>query len=125
MKVLLIESDKHLAANLSTVLKNNCHKVVWRVDLQTALEDMDSGVPDAIIIDLLLAGRSGVEFLYELRSYPEWHNLPVIIWTDLDQNELRSLIAGLNNLGTINYHHKSTTRLKDLVQSLNFITAPA
>ena len=124
MRVLLIESDRFLADNLASILKSAAHDVVWRTDLQAALEVIDDKKPDAIILDLLLASRSGVEFLYEIRSYPEWHDLPVIIWSDLSQSELETLRASLKNLGIVSYHHKSTTKLKDLLEDLNLTTAP-
>lgn len=125
MKILLVESDKLLAENLSAALKTSGHKTLWHVDLQTALEVLDDDKPDAIILDLALANRSGAEFLYEVRSYPEWQRLPIFVWSDLTEAEARPLFASFKDLGVISYHHKSGTRLKKLLKNLEAQAAPA
>ncbi len=36
---------------------------------------------DAVVMELSLAGHSGFEFLYEFRSYADWSDIPVIIYS--------------------------------------------
>ena len=119
MKLMLIESDTLLADSLSSVLKNQGHQVSWHVDLQSAVEAIDQNLPDTIILDLVLAGRSGVEFLYELRSYPEWHKVPVVIWSDLDDEEIAPLARGFKELGVAAFYRKSADHIKELARSLS------
>jgi len=122
MTILLIESDRLLADNLTQNLKSAGHKINWIVDLQLAIEAIDEKLPEAVIIDLVLAGKSGIEFLYELRSYPEWQNVPVIIWSDLTGEETTRLYDSFRDLGVIAYHRKSTARLGDIARSLSAVT---
>jgi DNA-binding response OmpR family regulator len=68
--ILFLESDRILASNLTKVFKRVGHQVSWHVDPQAAVLAADKNQPDLVIMDLLLAGRSGIEFLYEFRSYP-------------------------------------------------------
>src|SRR5436190_4427469 len=109
MTILLVESDKLLADNFSTVANLAGHKTVWQVDLQSAIESIDNDKPDAVVIDINLANRSGVELLYELRSYPEWQNLQVLVWSDVASSR-DGLPPGIfDNLGISSYNHKPTT----------------
>ena len=80
-KILLLEPDSVLAGNIERYFANAKHTVSVHSDPQQAVTSADSRAPDLIIAELQLAGRSGVEFLYEFRSYPEWQNIPVIILT--------------------------------------------
>lgn len=124
MRFLLVESDKLLAENLAAALKAYSHQLEWQVDLQSALESLDTTQPCAIIIDMNLAGRSGVELLYELRSYPEWQNLPIYIWSDAFSKEaIPWEIFGELNVSA--YHYKPTTSILTLVESLTAQPSPA
>ena len=118
MTVLLVDSDKLLADNFSSVMNEIGHETVWQVELQAALESMDTKKPDAVVMDINLADRSGVELLYELRSYPEWQKLPIIIWSDAA--EVRQGISPkvFKNLGVTSYLPKSTTGVRSLASSL-------
>jgi DNA-binding response OmpR family regulator len=112
--ILLIESDKILAGNIIKAFKNAKHSVDWQVDPQVALNSADSQLPQAIILDLVLANRSGVEFLYEFRSYPDWQNIPVILFSSLSPDELTESAGGFEHLNITTYHYKPNTSLVDL-----------
>jgi len=120
-RVLLLESDTILASGVSQALQRRGHSVDWQVDPQTATNSSDHRKPDLIILDLLLAGRSGVEFLYELRSYPDWRELPVVIYSSVNPSEISPSLAGLSQLNILAYYHKPSTSLSQLTQSVDGI----
>lgn len=110
-RILLIEADRLLGTNAKNVLKRAGHKVAVRVDPQAALDSAEAAKPDIIILDLLLAGRSGPEFLYEFRSYPDWLDIPVIIYSDLPSEEASLTGVGFSGLNIAAYCQKSSTSL--------------
>ncbi len=123
-RILLIESDRILADNISRVLKQAGHRSDWHFDPQAAIDSADSKAPDVIIIDLILAGRSGVEFLYEFRSYPEWQKLPIIIFSDITPEEFSGADTGFSQLNVVAYHYKPVSKLIDLVSSVDRALQP-
>jgi chemotaxis family two-component system response regulator PixH len=56
---------------------------------EEALEKMSSRQPDAIILDIILPGRSGFELCRELKGDPRTATIPVVLCsskvTDLDK----------------------------------------
>lgn len=110
-----------LAGSVSQALQRRGYWVDWHVDLQTAIQYTDRYKTDAVILDLLLAGRTGIEFLYELRSYPDWRDLPVIIYSHVTPAEIMPSLDGLNDLNIAAFHHKSHTSLDQLVESVDGI----
>jgi DNA-binding response OmpR family regulator len=123
-KILLLEADHMLANNFITYIKGLGHEVIWELDPQAAIEVADTSQPDAIILDLLLASRSGIEFLYEFRSYPEWQNLPVIIFSNIVAEEMSSCLKAFEHLNIAAYHYKPTTSLSQLGRTLERALQP-
>lgn len=123
-RVLLIESDKILADNLTSFLGGAGHKVDWQLEPQTAVDAADTTRPDVVIMDLLLAGRSGMEFINEFRSYPDWQALPLIIYSDISPEQF-ALSGGFEHLGVAAYHHKPVTSLPELMASVEAALQPA
>jgi DNA-binding response OmpR family regulator len=123
-RILLIETDRPLANNLCQFLSGAGHEVDWHVNPQDAMDSADKQSPDAIVLDLLLAGRSGIEFLYELRSYPDWQTLPVIIFSSLSPRELSSASDSLHQLNIAAYHYKPSTTLAELARSIDHSLQP-
>lgn len=118
-RVLLIEPDKIIAGNVRSVLRSQGHGVDWQADPQAAMDSADAIRPDIVITDLLLAGRSGVEFLYEFRSYPEWSEVPIIIYSSVSPEEFSASTVGLESLNVAAYHYKPQTTSKQLCQSID------
>src|ERR1041385_8833501 len=97
-QVLLIESDRIIAENAAKVLRKAGYEVDWQVEPQFALDSADSTVPKVIILDLILANRGGVEFLYEFRSYPDWQSIPIVLFSSLSPEELKGTLDGFDHL---------------------------
>lgn len=127
-RILLVESDRLLAQNIKKYLQGRGHRIAWQVDLQPALDSVDRRQPELIILDLMLAGRSGAEFLYELRSYPDWQNLPVILFSHVAEADLAHSHISLEDLAVHRFLYKTTSSLNDLgrtVEECLALTAPA
>lgn len=124
-QVLLVESDRVIAANVIKTLKRAGYDVNWQVDPQVALDNADEQLPGVIIIDLVLAGHGGIEFLYEFRSYPEWQDVPIVVYSSLSAEELRGALKGFGHLNVTDYHYKPHTSLTELTTTIGRILQPA
>ena len=123
-KILILETDRVLAGNLRQYLRNSGHKAIWSATPQTAIEATDQQSPDVIVMDLLLGGHSGVEFLYELRSYPEWQNLPVIILSSLSSRNVQNPSTGLEQLNITQFFYKPDTKLNQVAAAVDMAVQP-
>src|SRR5665213_2102299 len=86
-RILLIEPDRRLAETYAKALVAAGHKVTARAGAQSAITAADGAKPDLVILELQLIEHSGVEFLYEFRSYPEWQDIPVLIHSGVPAGE--------------------------------------
>ena len=74
--VLLVDDEDALLRTLSMNLRARSYDVTTAADGETALAELRSQAPDAVILDLGLPGISGVDVLRELRG---WSSVPVIV----------------------------------------------
>ena len=115
----MIEPDRVLAETYRQALLSDGHRVVCCASAQAGIISADQHRPDLIVLELQLIEHSGVEFLYELRSYQDWHDIPVIIQTHVPPAEFnanRKLLR--DQLGVRSYIYKPRATLKDLLDGV-------
>jgi two-component system OmpR family response regulator/two-component system copper resistance phosphate regulon response regulator CusR len=92
LELLVIEDDPLIGKTLRKGLSEAGHSCLWAKDGQRGLELAASQPFDAVILDLMLPGRSGLDVLAELRRLGV--QTPVIAVTALGAVEER--VNGLN-----------------------------
>lgn len=124
-RVLLLEPDTILGHTYATALGQSSHKVIWCQTAQDAISDIDVHLPDIVVLELQLALHNGIEFLYEFRSYADWHHIPVIILSHVPPG-LQAISDVLwDHLNVVAYHYKPMTKLVDLIKSVDSTLVPA
>lgn len=119
MKVLLIEPDRLMARMERQALEQDGHTVQWRQTAQAGLDGLDHELPDIVILETQLGLHNGIEFLYELRSYPEWHGIPVAIYS-INQAVTHSVFGpAFRKLGVVSVLYKPTASLASLCRIVN------
>lgn len=117
--LLLIEPDKLLADTVSKYLNDNGYQVVCSDGAQDAILKIDKKKPQLIILEVLLAEHNGIEFLYEMRSYPDLLNIPVIIFSRVGSDDLGISEKLKVDLMISNILYKPDTTMKKLLDSIN------
>ena len=94
-RILVIEDDPALAAMYQTALSFAGFDVTVSGDGLTALEDIDEEHPDLVILDLRLPQHDGGTILREVAATPDTRNIPVIVVTGGDVEDLPAASAVL------------------------------
>ncbi len=97
MRILLIEDDLMIGAAVSVALKDAAYAVDWVKDGITAVSVLKNGEHQAVLLDLGLPGRDGLEVLRQLRQ--SGNPLPVIVITARDgvEDRIRGLDYGADD----------------------------
>ena len=115
--VLLVEPDEVLAKIYAQALCSKKYEVIHVTGAQAAVIAADDNRPDLVICELQLIGHSGIEFLYEFRSYADWQKVPVIVLTSVPPTEFSGSRDGLKEqLGVGNYLYKPATSLAQMLR---------
>ena len=85
-KLLIVEDDKNWADILCGYAAAVGAEARVVVSGGQAMEMIDDWRPDAIILDMLLAGETAVALLNELRSHADLARLPIVVCSNADVN---------------------------------------
>ena len=118
-QVLLIEPDFILGNIYKDHLEKFHYNVVLCNNVQIAVNEVDINKPDIIILEIQNSSHNGIEFLYELRSYPEWQDIPVIIHSMLSEDSLKFNEIIKKELGIVSCLYKPNSSLGKLHYELN------
>lgn len=113
--ILVVDADKRLRGTYVEVLEIAGYSVTPAASAQASIGAIEDRAPDLILLELQLQAHSGVEFLHELRSYPEWQSIPVVLHTMVPWSDLKDFKQAFESLGIIDYAYKPETSLKQLV----------
>ena len=112
-KILVVEDDKILAETLRTILTDTgLYEVAEANDGAAGLKLADEFKPDLIILDLLMAGTSGMDLLRAWQESGLSARVPVIVATNLDQLPLMNHAL---SMGVRNYFLKSEMSPESIV----------
>jgi len=78
-KILLIEDEADLREIVSFNLQGAGHSVVESDNANDALMLLEEFLPDLVLLDIMLPGLKGDQFLSLLRNNPAFAQLPVIV----------------------------------------------
>lgn len=84
--ILVVEDDPSVQRALQAILENHNYSVKAVFSAEDALVTLKEWHPSLILLDLMLPGLSGNDFLKELKENPDWEQLPVVVLTAADSD---------------------------------------
>ena len=84
-KILVVDDSLHTRRTLRTLLEGADYLVQEASDSSEALQSIEQHRPDAIILDIMMPGRSGFELSAELKSLENYKGIPILIFTGIAQ----------------------------------------
>jgi protein-histidine pros-kinase len=93
--VLVVDDDPGSLRLVAASLERLGYRAMCRQDGRAALTAAEDKPPIAVVLDLVMPGMNGFEFLEHFRRRPQNRTVPVIVWTakDLTHDEQQQLRA--------------------------------
>lgn len=115
VRVYVVEDDPLLRNLLNTKFEQSKFPCRFSVDGKGVLEEVKVFKPQVIILDLMLPGIGGFEILEEIKRDSATKEIPVIIFSNRDEQSDRKRAA---ELGVEKYFVKALTELSELVDEI-------
>lgn len=124
-RVVFIESDNSLREKYAAILEKNGFHVHQLCDGTAACacmkEARKTGIfPDLVIMAIIIPGMDGFDLMKEIKSHQACSKIPMIVFTDLDNDKDKSVAF---SLGAKDYLVKDETSPDDLVKKAKEILA--
>lgn len=118
MRILIIEDEEALARVIKEKFDKEGYESVIVEEGEEALSKARQFKPDVILLDLLLPQRNGFEILQDLKIDPELKTAPVIVLSNLDEDEnIKRAIL----LGAADYFVKTQHPISEVVEKVRYV----
>lgn len=87
-KILVIDDDASIGKLIDFTLSSKGYEVRVAHDTRTGMGMALSDPPNLILLDYAMPGRDGLEFLRDIRTFPDLQDTPVIMITGKGNREL-------------------------------------
>jgi len=111
--VLIIEDDMFLVSAYQIKFQKAAIEAVVAKSGKEALSYLKEEPPAVILLDLLLPEMSGFEILTAIRNNEQWKKTPVLILSNISQQEE---IEKIRALGIDDYLIKANTQINAIVE---------
>lgn len=115
-KVLIVEDDKFLRELINRKLQSEDFQTVLAIDGEIGLDLVDKERPDIVLLDLILPGMNGFEVLAKIKENEKIKEIPVIILSNLGQQD--DIEKGMG-LGAIDYLVKAHFTPNEIIEKIN------
>ncbi|HMQ95718.1 MAG TPA: response regulator [Candidatus Saccharibacteria bacterium] len=119
-KIAIIEDDPTISQMYRMKFEADGFDVRMADDGERGVALVESFRPDIILLDIQMPRMNGVEALTEIRKYEWGKNLPVLILTNLGEEEAPN---ELKELGVIQYIVKADLTPKQVVEKVKVTLA--
>ena len=117
--ILIIEDDNFLQGLEAKKLKKEGYDIATASNSKEAFDAINGTVKiDLILLDLLLPDVDGFEILSKIRENPSYHEVPVIIFSNLSEEKD---IVKARGLGISDFMVKSNFTLDELAEKVKVL----
>lgn len=114
-RVLLVEDDPFISKAYALFIAKSGFTVDAALNVLEARKKMAAHKPDIILLDVIMPGINGLEFLEELNKKALVKEIPVIMVSNLSEE---STIAKCKRLGAVDYLVKSNFFMSDVIDKI-------
>lgn len=119
-KILIVEDDEFLSNAYRVKLTKSGFETQQAMDGEQVFTKLQTFTPDLIILDLVIPKKDGFEVIKELKANEKWKTIPIIVISNLSQQEDMKKIL---DLGVSAYLLKISMSLEQIIKKINEILA--
>ncbi len=120
-KILIVEDDSFLVKMYLERLQDENFVVAVASNGEEGLQKAQTEKPDLILLDMILPKMNGFDFLKQIKADPALKNIPVIILSNLGQDQ--DIEQG-RQLGAVDYLLKTNYPIQGVIDKIKEHLSP-
>lgn len=120
--ILVVEDEAPIRDMLCFVLEQKGYQVIEAADYPTAIAKLTEPYPDLVLLDWMIPGGSGINFIKHMKQDKQTRSIPVVMLTARGEEEdkVRGLEAGADDYITKPFSPKELlARLKAVIRRVS------
>jgi DNA-binding response OmpR family regulator len=117
-KILIVEDDVFVREIYNTKFLKEGFDVISAENGVQALEKLSQGIPDLILLDIVMPYMDGIEALKKIKENKNWNKIPIIMLTNISEKDR---VEEGTDLGVNDYLIKSHFLPGEVVAKVNSI----
>ena len=117
-RILIIDDMPGSRETMAKLLKQKGYETDCAGNGEEGIAKMRKSIPDLILLDHMMPKVDGLSFLAQIRRFPRWKNMPVIMYTGIRDRAHHMKAA---TLGVSEYLVKGDFKMPDLLDHINRI----
>ncbi len=117
-KILIVEDDNFVAEVYFAKLSEMGYEIILAQNGKEGLTALENNKIGLILLDILMPVMDGIEMLEEVKKRKEWENIPVILLTNVGEQES---IRKVRELGVKNYLIKSHFTPAEVIEKIESV----
>lgn len=101
--ILIIDDNRQILEQLKELLRAEGYQISFIPRGEFLFQRLETGKFDLLLLDINLPGKSGIEWLRDIKTHDQFKDIPVIMITGEDE---RTTLAKCFQLGASDYIHK-------------------
>ena len=94
-RILVVDDEPDTVAYVTALLEDHSFNVSSAHNAEKGMEILEKAPPDLILVDVMMPGASGLDFIHQVRRRPQSSALPIVVITgkgDILQDRCRSYL---------------------------------
>jgi CheY-like chemotaxis protein len=121
-RLLIVEDERGTRECLAALLRKRGYVATTAANGRDAWVTLYAGLPDLILLDLMMPQMDGLTFLRMLREHHHWNSIPVVIFTGHADEE--KLLQQAQALGVSRIIPKDSSDGHELLRSIAQLASP-
>jgi len=78
-KILIADDEPNIVTALEFLLQRSGYQVLLASDGAAALQQVEQHLPDLVLLDVMMSGKSGYEVCQRMRERADWQQIKIIM----------------------------------------------
>ncbi len=98
-RIMIVDDDEAIRRIAKKILESEFYDVILATNGKDGLDKIFENPPDLIIVDYMMPGMTGIEFIEKLKSHSQLSLIPAIMLTatDTEESEIKALTVGADD----------------------------
>ena len=80
-KIMIVDDEKDIRVSVGQIFEVSGYEIIKAVDGDDCLNKLERGIPDLVILDIMMPGMNGWDVAARIKENSKWSEIPIVFLT--------------------------------------------